>query len=268
MDYFTIREFAKLRNININSLRYYEKKGLLKPAWIDEKTRYRYYSAEQLSTLDTIILCIDLGVPLKELAQYMDDQGVFQFQKLLLDGRELAQQRIHKIQRILNSIEFFLQNLEQNNGKREKHALYSRNIRRRHVIRTKMFQKIPQRKQIELQVAELYKKAQEEGLFPILPANQLLLYKSPEEAECCFFLEVATKEKTASDIKVISEGAYSCVLVDEKPSMDMREVIKNYWDYQEGMAVIAYNIHVEKCNFQSEPTELQLTNGKKLAELL
>jgi len=28
-NYFTISEFAKLRNININSLRYYEKLGLL-----------------------------------------------------------------------------------------------------------------------------------------------------------------------------------------------------------------------------------------------
>lgn len=41
--YFTISEFAKLRNININSLRYYEKIGVLRPCFVDENTGYRYY---------------------------------------------------------------------------------------------------------------------------------------------------------------------------------------------------------------------------------
>ena len=79
---------------------------------------------------------------------------------------------------------------------------------------------------------------------------------------------MATKEKTAPDISIIPEGIYTCVLVDEKPSADMSRIIEKYWTYEEGMAVIAYNIHVEKCNFQSEPTELQLTNVKRLSELL
>lgn len=35
--YFTISEFAKLRNININSLRYYEKIGVLKPIILMKK---------------------------------------------------------------------------------------------------------------------------------------------------------------------------------------------------------------------------------------
>jgi len=69
-NYFTISEFAKLRNININSLRYYEKLGLLKPAIIDENNGYRYYSAEQVSILNKIILCIQLGIPLKEMVKF------------------------------------------------------------------------------------------------------------------------------------------------------------------------------------------------------
>ena len=56
--YFLISEFAKLRDININSLRYYEKLGLLKPAIVDENNGYRYYSAEQVSLLNKIIFHI------------------------------------------------------------------------------------------------------------------------------------------------------------------------------------------------------------------
>ena len=74
-NYFTISEFAKLRNININSLRYYEKLGLLKPAYIDENNGYRYYSAEQVSLLNKIILCIQLGIPLKDMVAFLDEDG-------------------------------------------------------------------------------------------------------------------------------------------------------------------------------------------------
>lgn len=268
MQYFTIGEFAGLRNININSLRYYEKKGLLKPAYIDEKTKYRYYSAEQLPTLDTIILCIDLGIPLKNLTHYLDEQGVLQFQKLLVEGKKLAQQRIDKIQRNINSVEFFLQNMEQNSVPRDKNTVYERTIRRRHIIMTKIFAELPARKQIEMEVAKLYKMAQEGELLPILPANQLLIYKSPEETECCFFLEVATKEKTNSNISVIPEGRYPCITVDRKDSQSTKEIIRKNWGYEAGMAVIVYNVHVKKCNFGSEPTELQLTNMQTLKDLI
>lgn len=36
--YFTISRFARLRGIDINSLRYYERLGILKPAWTDPHT--------------------------------------------------------------------------------------------------------------------------------------------------------------------------------------------------------------------------------------
>ena len=69
--YFTISKFARLRGIDINSLRYYERLGILTPAYVDPRTRYRYYAPEQLSVLDMILLCINLGIPLKQLAAYI-----------------------------------------------------------------------------------------------------------------------------------------------------------------------------------------------------
>ena len=55
--YFLISEFAKLRGININSLRYYEKIGILKPAYVDEKTNYRYILRNSLCYL-TKLFCV------------------------------------------------------------------------------------------------------------------------------------------------------------------------------------------------------------------
>ena len=51
----SIGEVAKIRNVNVQSLRYYEKLGILIPAYINPDTGYRYYSLEQIMILDTII---------------------------------------------------------------------------------------------------------------------------------------------------------------------------------------------------------------------
>ena len=75
MHYFTISEFGKLRNVNINSLRYYEKIGILKPDHVDAETGYRYYSPDQLPILDVILLWLDFGMPLKELKSYISDDN-------------------------------------------------------------------------------------------------------------------------------------------------------------------------------------------------
>ena len=87
---FTISEFAKLRDININSLRYYEKIGVLKPAYTDPNTGYRYYTPDQLSVLDMILLCLSLDIPLKQLSEYKDENSYLLNDKLYETGKEVA----------------------------------------------------------------------------------------------------------------------------------------------------------------------------------
>lgn len=131
-DYFLISEFAKLRNVNINSLRYYEKLGLLRPAYIDKKTNYRYYLPEQVTVLNKIILCIQLGIPLKEMVNMIDEDGNLQSQKLLEQGKLLAQQRIEEMQNNLNYIEMSLKSIEGNKKFAGKQSVYPK-IGRAHV---------------------------------------------------------------------------------------------------------------------------------------
>ena len=57
-NYLKISEFAKLRNVNINSLLYYEKIGVLRPAYVDPHSKYCYDSPEHLIILDTILLSL------------------------------------------------------------------------------------------------------------------------------------------------------------------------------------------------------------------
>ncbi len=102
-EYLSIGKVAKLKNISIKALRYYDEIGIFPPAYINPKTNYRYYKKEQLPILDAVSLCLKLGIPLKTLPSYANN-GTFDFDALLSDTRKLAKEKVHGIQLALDLI--------------------------------------------------------------------------------------------------------------------------------------------------------------------
>lgn len=108
--YLSIGKVSKLKDVSIKSLRYYDRIGILKPAFINEETNYRYYTEDQLYLLDAIMLCIKLGIPLKDLANYVENDSI-NLQKLLYDGKILAEEKIMEIHQCLEALQDTLQQL-------------------------------------------------------------------------------------------------------------------------------------------------------------
>lgn len=108
--YLSIGKVSKLKNVSIKSLRYYDRIGILKPAFINTETNYRYYTEEQLYLLDAITLCIKLGIPLKDLNNYVENNSI-NLQKLLYDGKILAEEKIMDIHQCLEALQETLQKL-------------------------------------------------------------------------------------------------------------------------------------------------------------
>ena len=54
-------------------MRHYDDIGLLKPAHVDPLTGYRYYTPAQVLPLHRILVLRDLGVPLSQIGQLIDD---------------------------------------------------------------------------------------------------------------------------------------------------------------------------------------------------
>lgn len=252
-----ISEFAKLRGININSLRYYEKLGLLKPAYVEEKTGYRYYSAEQLPLLNNIILCVQLGIPLKEMAGYIDKDGNLQSQKLLEQGKIVAKKRIQEMQNNLKYIEFSLKSIDEKKEYAGRNGLYYRKIEERKIIATDFCRGELDIKNILSQIAEIYKMAQKKGYFPILPAGQILELTKDGKIDICFFLEVLNCSKDDDTIEVLPEGEYSCVQAELSPQVDIVELIRKNWKMEEKIQIIIHNVMLEKYAFETRPSELQ-----------
>lgn len=108
--YMSIGKVSKQKNVSIKSLRYYDQIGILKPAFVNTETNYRYYTQDQLYLLDAITVCIKLGIPLKDLNNYVENDSI-NLQKLLYDGKILAEQKILDIHHCLGTLQETLQNL-------------------------------------------------------------------------------------------------------------------------------------------------------------
>lgn len=69
---FSIGVFSKINKVTTKTLRYYEDIGLLKPGYVDEVTKYRYYTTEQLPKLHEIITLKQMGLSLNEIREVID----------------------------------------------------------------------------------------------------------------------------------------------------------------------------------------------------
>lgn len=69
-----IGEFARKAQVTVKTLRHYDRLGLLKPAWIDRFTGYRYYASEQMPRLNRIMALKDLGFTLEQTGRILQDE--------------------------------------------------------------------------------------------------------------------------------------------------------------------------------------------------
>ena len=80
-----IGEFARLVDVPVKTLRYYDEIGLFKSDYIDEQTGYRFYSFEQLPRLNRLLALKDLGLSLSQIDQMLqEDLSADQLRGMLL----------------------------------------------------------------------------------------------------------------------------------------------------------------------------------------
>jgi DNA-binding transcriptional MerR regulator len=69
----SISEVARMSGVTSRTLRHYDDIGLLTPASVDPVTGYRRYEPDQALRLHRILALRDLGVPLSEVGQLVDE---------------------------------------------------------------------------------------------------------------------------------------------------------------------------------------------------
>ena len=84
-----IKEFAAYTGVSVRTLHYYDEIGLLKPAFVDRITGYRYYDNTSLLRMQEILFYRELDFSLKRIGEILssphyDKTAALQEQKQLL----------------------------------------------------------------------------------------------------------------------------------------------------------------------------------------
>lgn len=101
----SITELAKLRHVTTETLRHYDRIGLLKPVKLDPITKQRFYSIYQYEQLGTIKELKQLGLSLKEIKTYFENRDPKLTKELLTKYLVKVQQQQAKLASIQTAIE-------------------------------------------------------------------------------------------------------------------------------------------------------------------
>lgn len=109
----TIGKLSKITGVHVKALRYYDRIGILPPTYINEENGYRYYSHLHVYLVEAIRLCTELNIPLKQLKNFLSEDGSqIQWLNLIRFGRTMAQSRIAKLNETLNILNDFEKEIE------------------------------------------------------------------------------------------------------------------------------------------------------------
>jgi len=118
---YTVQEVSSLSSASVRTLRYYDQIDLLKPAYYGNNG-YRYYEEEQLIRLQHILFFRELGLPLADIRQIVE-QPSFDQAEALQQHRQLLSAQVERLERLIHTIDRTITNLE-NSHPVEAHQLF------------------------------------------------------------------------------------------------------------------------------------------------
>lgn len=253
--YFSIGEVSKIKGVNIKSLRYYDEIGVLKPAYVNKENGYRYYTPEQLLTVDMIQFCITLDIPLKNWPQYLDSSGQFNLRKLLDDGKKIAYEKIKAIQYNLNKIEIAVNGMENTDKYKDCRTFYRRNIGERHLLCLPLRRR-PNPGEFQVELAKLFQLAVEVNATPNYPTGILMDY-TPSHRAFYIFIEIYETLTACPYFRCIPANPYWCVQQKGCGIYDAPEKYPSYFKNMDNITVIESDFVTFHVQFQKPLVELQ-----------
>ena len=97
-DYLSIGEAAKAVHTTSETLRHYDRIGLVKPSKKDEWTNYRYYTQQDLVRLNTVRALQLMGLPLQEIKNVLEYDDLEKIVEFLAQAERKADEKIAALQ--------------------------------------------------------------------------------------------------------------------------------------------------------------------------
>ena len=96
--YFSVGEAAKAVHTTSETLRHYDRIGLVKPGKKDEWTNYRYYTEQDIVRLNTVRALQLMDLPLKEIKRVLEYDDLEKIIDFLVKAEKKADEKIAALQ--------------------------------------------------------------------------------------------------------------------------------------------------------------------------
>lgn len=107
---YSVKQLARLAGVSVRTLHVYDKLGLLTPQ-VRTDAGYRYYGEPELLRLQQILFYKELDMPLKAIAEILDDPG-FDLAEALTGHKTALTARRQRLDRLLNTIDNTIDHLK------------------------------------------------------------------------------------------------------------------------------------------------------------
>ena len=228
----SIGDLARLKGINIQSLRYYDRIGVLKPAYVNPDTGYRYYTPEQIIILDIIQLCLAFHLPLKSLeALQPDSEAPLNLKEMILDGQNEARKKLLEAQKTLDLSFDLIEQIERLDTPRNINEPYTVDFNTRALLTLPWDAVHDNGKTYLKRIADLHEQARQynlttlsgQGIYITDPLGDLTqyIYIAVEPLS-----ESAGKTSTLPDTYIeLPAASYTCMITPEHELTDIQNVL-------------------------------------------
>lgn len=140
-DFYTIGETASMLGVSADTLRYYDKIGLLKPAKVDAENNYRYYSYTQFHYIDRIKYLQYLGLSLEEIGKIIHTGKVDDLLVYLESEQVSLEKELTRVQQKMRDIDWYIQYFTYMDRQKSDELLYKVHLPERYILKCPCFAK-------------------------------------------------------------------------------------------------------------------------------
>lgn len=233
-DLLSITELAKLRKMTSETLRYYDRIGLIKPKYVDPQTRYRYYCIRQYEKLGTIKELRQLEMSLDDIVDYFKDRNLKKSIEILKKHHERIQREINHKMLLENVLSRKLRFLEELTSLSETNVVFEKVFPERYMITFDEPAGGPREHALAITKLESYL----QEVAPILAtdrvgvyADEAILRKTDTYIPSCPMLVIDKDTIDSEYKKTIAAGLYVCMYYRNgrlEEYSDTFEIIKDY----------------------------------------
>jgi len=254
----SIGKLAKLSDVHIRSLRYYEELGILIPAYVDPQSQYRYYTFDQLRIVEAIKYCIELDIPLKEFtASFIDSPNVIDYRKLFDMGTERIHAKIAQLTAQLDYANYIHLLIEHGESCRKDGII--RNFLPQELLWLQPYSDSQANNSTSSMVYNLIDEVHSHGLTCDYLIGLLSVYHGDQQ-ESYVFTNLRNAEafiSQYSQIFVLPAGNYYCTLRDKSQITDAPNIFSEQFTHPCDKYVIEKQVFTGKWNYLDPCYELR-----------